>query len=374
MEFLELPNEILSRIISFLDAPSPFDDNLLQKPVLEWPKNEVQARSSDIKPRRTPLKSLASLNRLLRSLALPALFKHVIFDPVRLSDLLAFLGQNDLQQRVSSIVAVVSGHYNHVHPAWWARLLNEVPATRLSIIAAPHILAELTGVSAWSTDAWAFDIPYQILSFDQALEATRDKIHYEDLPNFLDARPWKSLTVNEGSSVLAYTTYEYFFRRTPSLLSALSPSGSTSGDVLFANLTTFQYVAIFPFYNHVDEVLKCIQKMTRLQKLSLKLCPDAGSTVLHDEIMAAGSHLDINDPWNECDTSWRLIAHNVAALTSVGVLRELHMSDVQIEGVRESLEFTLNRILKESWTYSGGGTGLWLRNHNQPPPRSHSTI
>jgi len=372
MEFLELPNEILSRIISFLDAPSPFDDNLLQKPVLNWPENGSQAQGSEIKGRRT-LKSLSASNKLMRSLTLPALFNHVILDPVRLSDFLAFLRQNDLQQRVSSIVAVVSGHYNHVHPAWWARLLNEVPATRLSIIAAPHILAELTGVSAWSTDAWAFDIPYQILSFDQSPEATRYKIDYEDLPNFLDARPWKTLTVNEGSSVLAYTTYEYFFRRTPSLLSALSPSGSTSGDSLFSKLTTFQYVAIFPFYNHVDEVLKCIQKMTRLERLSLKLCPDAGSTILHDEVIAAGSHLDINDPWNECDTSWRLIAHNVAALTSVGPLRELHMSDVQIEGVRDSLEFTLNRILKQNWTYSGEGTGLWLRNHDQMPPRNRST-
>ncbi|KEF58430.1 uncharacterized protein A1O9_06356 [Exophiala aquamarina CBS 119918] len=373
MEFLELPNEVLSRIISFLDTPSPFDDNLLQKPVLERPKDEFQMQFSETEPRRTALKSLSSLSRLLRSLTLPFLFKHVILDPVSLSDFITFLGQNDLQQRVSSIVAVVSGHYNHVHPAWWARLLNEVPTTRLSIIAAPHILAELTAVSAWSTDAWAFDIPYQILCFDQSPESTRDKIDYEDLPNFLDARPWTSLTVNEGSSVLAYTTYEYFFRRTPSLLSALSPSGSTSGDSLFASLTAFQYVAIFPFYNHVDEVLKCIQKMTRLQKLSLKLCPDAGSTILHDEIIAAGSHLDINDPWNECETSWRLIAHHVAALTSVGVLRELHMKDVQIEGVRESLEFTLNRILKGYWTYSGERTGLWLRNPDQLPPKGPLT-
>lgn len=374
MEFLELPNEILSRIITFVDTPSPFAASMFQKPVLEWPNNGSQAQLSEVNPRRSTLKSLSTLNRLLRSLTIPVLFKHAILDPVRLSDFLAFLGQNDLQQRVSSIVAVVSGHYNHVHPAWWARLLNEVPATRLSILAAPHILAELTGVSSWSTDAWAFDIPHQILSFDQSLEATRHRIDYEDLPNFLNARPWTNMIVNEGSSVLAYTTYEYFFRRTPSLLSALSPSSSTSGDSMFANLTSFQYVAIFPFYNHVDEVLKCIQKMSRLQKLSIKLCPDPGTTILHDEIVAAGGHLDINDPWNECDTSWRLIAHNVAALARGGVLQELQMSDVQIEGVRESLEFTLNKILNASWTYNGEGSGLWLRNHNPSPPQTASAM
>lgn len=157
------------------------------------------------------------------------------------------------------------------------------------------------------------------------------------------------------------------------MLSALAPSHSTMGDAMFANLTSFRYVAIFPFYNHVDEVLKCIQKMTHLRKLSIKLCPDADSSTLLDEVQAAGGHLDINDPWNECDTSWRLIAHNVAALTKAGVLQELRMSDVQIEGVRESLESTLDRILKDSWTYNGQGSGLWLRNPHLPMNPGEST-
>lgn len=373
MEFLELPNEIISRVISFLDTPSPFDANLSQKPALEWPKDELQAQVSETKPRRNTLKSMSTSNRLLRSLTLPVLFKHVMFDPVRLSDFLAYVRQNDLDQRISSIVAVVSGHYSHIHPAWWARLLNEVPASRLSIIAAPHILAELTGVSSWSTDAWAFDIPHQILRLEYSLEPTTVPINYDDLPTLLNARPWTRMTANEGSSVLAYTTYEYFFRRTPSMLSALAPSHSTMGDAMFANLTSFRYVAIFPFYNHVDEVLKCIQKMTHLRKLSIKLCPDADSSTLLDEVQAAGGHLDINDPWNECDTSWRLIAHNVAALTKAGVLQELRMSDVQIEGVRESLESTLDRILKDSWTYNGQGSGLWLRNPHLPMNPGEST-
>lgn len=358
MEFLELPNEILSRVISFLETPSPFDASLSQKPALDWPKDS----NSDSKRRITTLKNVSTSNQLLRSLTLPLLFRHVILDPVWLSDFLAFLRENDLSQRVSSVVAVVSGHYNHIHPAWWARLLNEVPATRLHIIAAPHILAELIGVSSWSTDAWAFDIPHQILSLEQSLESTTQQIYYDDLPSFMDARPWIGLNVNEGSSVFAYTTYEYFFRRTPSLLSALAPRSSTMGDAMFANLISFEYVAVFPFYNHVDEVLKCVQKMIRLQKLAIKLCPDANSSTLQEEAEAAGGHIDINDPWNECDTSWRLIAHNVAALTRVGVLQELRMIDVQIEGVREALESTLERILKDSWTYLGDGSGLWLRN------------
>lgn len=359
MELLDLPNEILAKILSFLDPPSPFDQSIRDKPIL----HDDDISSTTQLPRAVPveasLKNVSTTCTLLRSIALPDLFKHVKVNPLRLSDFVAFLNQNQLNQRVVSVVAVVLGHYNHIHPAWWARLLNEVAVTRFSIIAAPSIFAELAGNPTWSNDAWAFNMPFQILSLDQSAEAARSKIDYDNLPSLLTARPWTRALVNEGSSVLAYTTYEYFFRRTPSILSALHFHHSVAGDQMFANLQEFEFVAIFPFYNHVEEVLKCIRKMVNLRRLFIKICPSPESTVLHDEIEAAGGHFDINDPWNECDTSWRLIAHNVAALASLGNLRELHMDDVKVEGVRQALEDSINRVLREPWAYQGEGSGEW---------------
>ena len=253
------------------------------------------------------------------------------------------------------------GHYNHIHPAWWARLLNRVPVRTLTVVAAPEVFAELAGIHAWSNDAWAFDMPFQILRLEQTPEAARAKIDYDDLPNFLTARPWTGMAFNEGSSISAYTTYEFFLRRTPSLLTALLFNNSAAGDTLFANLLSFHFIAIFPFYNHVDEVLKCIRKMLKLERLFVKLCPEPGSTAFHDEIELAGGAMDVHDPWNECETSWMLIAHTVVFLTMGGALQELRMDDVKVKGVMESIENSLDERLREWWLLDEPGSGVWRR-------------
>ncbi|KIW62406.1 hypothetical protein PV04_10584 [Phialophora macrospora] len=367
MQLLELPNEILARIIMFHDTASPFDVGLLEKP-----KSGLGPRETDDgirltsvpagSNRQNTLKNVTLTCRLLRALALPVLFKHAVLDPLLLSDFLAFLKKHSLSHQVSSLVVHVSGHYNHIHPAWWARLLNEVPATRFSVVAPPEVFAELASVHSWSNDAWAFDMPLQVLRFDQSPEAARTKIDYDNLPNFLVGRPWERMVYNEGSSLSAYTTYEFFLRRTPSLLTALHFSSSAAGETLFANLLHFDFIAIFPFYNHVDEVLKCIRKMKRLQRLFVKLCPEPGSTAFNDEMEVAGGALDVHDPWNECETSWMLIAHTVLFLTVEGELQELQMDDVKIEGLRQNLETALNDRLHERWRYPEQGSGTWRRN------------
>ncbi|EXJ69569.1 uncharacterized protein A1O5_07605 [Cladophialophora psammophila CBS 110553] len=362
MKLIEYPNEILSRIISFLDTPSPFDDEILQKPKSALTPFESEAGIELTTIKASALKNLTLTCRFLRALTLPVLFKHAVLHPLLLSDFLSFLKSHDLSQHVVSVVAHVPGHYNHVHPAWWARLLNEVPATRLSIIAAPEVFAELARISLWSSDAWAFDMAFQILQLDQSPEAARMRIDYDDLPNFLVARPWQNMVVNEGSSLLAYTTYEFFLRRTPSLLTALHLNSSGPGDALFANLLSFDFVAIFPFYNHVDEVLKCVRKMRRLRRLFVKLCPEPESTWFRDEIEAAGGALDIHDPWNECETSWTLIAHSVVFLTTAhGQLCELQMDDVKVEAMRPTLEQGIGSLLKERWCYEDPASGIWRR-------------
>jgi hypothetical protein len=366
MHLLDLPNEILARIIGFLDTPSPSDLGLLEKPKSSLTPQEfdegIQLMSlSAASDRQNALKNLTLTCRLIRSLTLPVLFKHAVFSPLRLGDFLEFLKTHKLTQQVASLVAHLPGHYNHVHPAWWARLLNEVPATRLTVVAAPEVLTELAGIHSWTDDAWAFDMPFQVLRLDQSPGAARSRIDYDNLPNFLTARPWEAMVYNEGSSLSAYTTYEFFLRKTPSLLTALHFNHSAAGAAMFATLLSFDFVAIFPFYNHVDEVLKCIRQMSRLQRLMIKLCPEPGSTTFNDELEAAGGALDIHDPWSECETSWMLIAHTVLFLTMEGELRELYMDDVRVDGVRASLESSLNERLQERWRYPDDRPGVWLK-------------
>ncbi len=281
MQLLELPNEILARIISFHDTGSPFNISLLEKPKSGLTPQECDdgirlMSMPTTSNRQYPLKNLTLTCRLIRSLGLPVLSKHAVLHPLLLSDFLTFLKEHKLTHHVASLVAHLPGHYNHVHPAWWARLLNEVPATSLGIVAPPEVFAELAGIYSWSNDAWAFDMPLQTLRVDQSLDAARTRIDYDELPNFLVARPWENLVYNEGSSLSAYTTYEFFLRRTPSLLTALHFNSSAAGDSLFANLLEFDFIAIFPFYNHVDEVSEVHPKDEEAPKIDGEIMSTAG--------------------------------------------------------------------------------------------------
>ena len=354
----DLPSELIDHVFSFLDSAAPSDVKFNDHPTSTYTTAED-----------TPLKDLSRVSRRLRGIILPRLFANVRLDPYKLTPFLAFIHQHDLAKIVQTVVAQLQGPCNHLHPAWWARLLNEVSTQSFTIICAPHIFAELVNTSIVGAEAWAFNMPYQLLRFRQPRqtpESPQDHISLIDLPSLFSARKWTELSVNEGSSLKAYTTYEYFLRRTPSLLATLHSSRSTIADNLFANLESFNFTAIFPFYNHVDEILKSVRKMKNLKILRTKLCPEPDSTVLNDEIEAAGGHIDVNDPWNEFDTAYNLIAHSVLYLTLEGQLQELHIDDIKMEGIRENIESSITQRLQEWWCYRGDG--VWVRQTSPAEP------
>lgn len=347
-----LPNELIDHVFSFLESLAPSEVNFNEQPRADYTKAEA-----------TPLKDVSRVSRRLRRIALPRLFANVQLDPYRLTPFLVFIHQQELAKHVHTIVAQLQGPCNHLHPAWWARLLNEVPARTFIISCAPHVFAELVNTSVVGADAWAFNMSHQILKLKQAPESVNDQISLTDLPSLFAARKWTDLCVNEGSSLKAYTTYEYFLRRTPSLLGTIHARKSTVADSMFAELRTFTFTAIFPFYNHVDEILKSVRKMKRLRVLRTKLCPEPHSTVLRDEISAAGGHIDVHDPWNEFDTAYSLIAHTVLFLTVEGQLQELHVDDIKMAGIRETIEGSITQRLQEWWVYRGDG--IWVRQIQQ---------
>ena len=208
-------------------------------------------------------------------------------------------------------------------------------------------------------DSWAFNMPLQSITF--SLQPNAAHICALSSRSLLTALPWTSFIVNEGSSLKAYSQYEYFMKRTPSLLSALSTPGSTptfnpEASALFANLTSFSYTAIFPFYNHVDEVLKLIRQMHNLRYLSTKLCPEPGSSVIDEE--TRGGHIDLNDAWMEFDTSYSLVSHAVEAMGVEKKLVEFQALDIRMEGIRENLVGMIGQRLK-GWVYAGDG--LWRK-------------
>lgn len=175
-------------------------------------------------------------------------------------------------------------------------------------------------------------------------------------------RPWTHFSINESSSLKAYSQYEYFLRKTPSLLASLHHSNPhIPFSTLLHNLRHFSYTAIFPFYNHIETILHSVRAMCNLTHLTFKLCPEPESTVIDDELHAALGHIDVNDAWMELDTAYTLITHTVIYLTALGEgkLEEFRVDDVKMEGIRENLEDVISQRLQEWWIYAG--RGAWKR-------------
>lgn len=307
---LDLPSELLDFILDALDCQPLSKTSFIELPASAWISSEAH-----------DLKNVSFTSRRLRRVTLPRLFRHARLNPAHLTEFLDFVHRAGVTSKIETIVADLQEPYYDVHPAWWCRLLNEIPITHFTIGGSPEHFADIAKIPLNLNDSWAFNVPYQYLELQQHPHIALQQVSYDELPSLLGAKQWHTIKVNEGSSLAAYTTFEYFLKKPPSLFSNIQtclnviPSNATlqitqkmfgssalsvvSIQGMLASLSEFHFVAIFPFYNHVDDILKCIRRMRRLKKLFIKLCPQPERSVLDDEIKAAQGHFDINDPWNE---------------------------------------------------------------------------
>jgi hypothetical protein len=374
----DLPNELLGHILDYLDTECPSEVNWNQRPDIYL----TQSKTFD-------LKNISSTSKHLRHLVLPRLFAHARLDPNQSTPFLLFIRDKGLTLHITSLVVHLSGPCTHLHPTWWYLLLNTIPLTTFTILCPPYVFAELTHASLVDTDSWVFNMPYHTLRLRQDRPTTTSS----PFSHLFTTLPWTHLSVNESSSLKAYSQYEYFLRRTPSLLASLSHALHYNHNhysdfnltlspfsTLLTNLTHFTYTAIFPFYNHIETILHSVRKMPNLTHLAFKLCPEPESTVIDDELALALGHIDVNDAWMEFDTAYTLIAHTVIYLTPMeesggkevrqgqdsagielgqGRLEEFKVDDVKMEGIKDNLEKVITQRLREWWVYVGGG--VWRR-------------
>jgi hypothetical protein len=355
LRLADLPNELLDHIVDYLDTECPSEVNWHQRPGTTL----TQSQTVD-------LKTISRTSKHLRHLVLPHLFAHARLNPNHCTPFLDFIRSHNLTPHITSLVAHLPGSCTHLHPAWWSRILTTVPIMTFTILCPPYVFAELTKTSLVSPDSWVFNMPYHALRFRQ----DHPTLSSNTASHLFTTRPWTHFSVNESSSLKAYSQYEYFLRKTPSLLASLHHSppplpGSFPSpfSILLINLTHFTYTAIFPFYNHVETILHSVRAMSNLISLTFKLCPEPDSTVIDDELKLALGHIDLNDAWMEFDTAYNIIMHTVIYLTpeggGKGKLEEFKIDDVKMEGIRENLEDMISQRLQEWWCHAG--EGVWRR-------------
>ncbi|CAJ2502175.1 Uu.00g095690.m01.CDS01 [Anthostomella pinea] len=209
-----VPPEVLLHIFDFLDGPAPSETKLHDQP--EHDMLRVRPASA------CPLQMASLVSKAWRVLALPSLFRNVLWRPNVSSlsaftlnpiPLLRFLVDNRLDRAVVTFTLLVdfldpvADHHQttpQIRPAdleWlWDQLFSVVDPLRFTIIARPTTLAALLSRMLFLEDAWSFDIPYHILSLARTARGTIGKSPPDQLAKSLHSRLQISDAENDAST------------------------------------------------------------------------------------------------------------------------------------------------------------------------------
>ncbi|KAM0664701.1 hypothetical protein ACQRIT_000294 [Beauveria bassiana] len=226
-------------------------------------------------------------------------------------------GEGDADSVVSSemaslVLADVDGHTTWSNTWFWDLLFSVVDPLRLSILAAPVVLATMLSCKVYTRCQPLIMTRYHLLSVsradrsslpvaleggyddddddDDADDADNDKDSAEPTPTTTDLhipmganlpcelfarRRWTALLANEGSSVSIYKTNAYGHTPPSPFLSLLDSHDPATRRFLRRHLHRFAYVAIMPMATHFFSILAALARLAphRLAELFLQIMP-----------------------------------------------------------------------------------------------------
>lgn len=308
--FSDLPSELVQRVVFFLDGKaSPSSESLHQEPAVNIVKSDEQN-----------LKNISLTCHFLRALVLPSLFKFTTVAcglrnyPQRneIKALAHFLSDQS-QIKVFSVALC----FAVVDPSFDMQLLpddfiqqrcseavDEIQPKSLTVVCPSTLLALLAPYSQDTAiepdDGWAFDMPLHVLHLSTP-QADRH-LRKGNLWN----ETWSAITLNEGSSLKVYSTYEYYLKQTPSIFQLNRFCNGVLRAIWAFTVRKFEYVAIFPMSNHVSRVFNRLVSLHSLQILMTRLLPHENSLILSNPDKVGKCSLP--DLWMETESSYASIA------------------------------------------------------------------
>jgi hypothetical protein len=347
-----LPNELLDQITSYLDIDPPSCAGIYQEP----DQNITFSKNKSLKYLSQSCTRFATFVR-------PLLFVHTrMVLPGEPSQFCSFVQKWDQARYIKSITILVTDEHlpRGVLCGWINQLFGCIDPLRFTILAPPKFIGEALEDTIDERHGWAFGIEHQIIQLEQNSYGNVAAHQPNKSENILRTRPWTSFFFNEGSSLKAYNHYEYFLSQVPSVLGQWGKeftlmNHSLNHKQFFLGLESLTYVAVFPFYNHVEAVCIAMQLLPRLRVVTVQLAPDEDNHAT--ELEQRGS-MDPNDPWMELESSYSVIGFKIQTQSSV---EEFRTRDLHIEAVRPQLTRSLGEQLHR-WTHDGQGG--WRRPSN----------
>jgi hypothetical protein len=186
----------------------------------------------------------------------------------------------------------------------WKVILANMDPQRLIIAAPPATLALLASLPEDNGDSWAFEMKVHYLELRQSpspqsvhTDSCRRRERLESSSVVRD-RPWTHVGYNEGSSVPAYSTYEYSWKQSPRIIPRILQQMQNT-NAKCCSLRTFSYTAVFPLASNHRALVGIMRNLSSLRAVHYQLTPGNENDVLDNkDRLRRAQHSDL---WMECD-------------------------------------------------------------------------
>ena len=358
---LDLPLEILQQIVSVLAEAKPPSVKLLHE----------EPSGSLLRSGYHPLKDLSQACRSTHEVCFPSLFSAAKVNLDSTGGFLRHSESHSLSCHVYSLVLYIDPNFqtkkSYKNLNYWlamVRVIDSVQPSVITIVLPPSLFADIVPYQLHLEDEWAFDIPYQVLQLmmprdlTSSSETSRNTM---DLRNIFQLRPWTHCTFNQGSSIKGYSTYEYFFKRAPSVFYPCDTKefiqGMRKGSL--ENITSVDYISVFPI-EHLAHFCLCIDAMKNLKCLRVQLAPTSNNHVLDNP--AALGKCQTGDLWQEFEGCYNTLAQHLEK--RLRWIQEFVSLDYANSSLHEPIDRSAGQHLLD-WEFDPQG-GRWTRSEEGP--------
>ncbi|KAJ4310143.1 hypothetical protein N0V94_008591 [Neodidymelliopsis sp. IMI 364377] len=286
------------------------------------------------------------------------------------------VSQYKLKQYIESIVVHTDIEYGlrHVSTAdaplaravseIWAQIFSCLDPSRVVVAAPPATLAGLLDTQMLSSDTWAFDMKTHYIELTQSFTAPLSHKSPSCRPwdtALIHRRPWSHVGYNEGSSITAYSTYEYHLKQSPKILYLTLMRLAKEAEVC-CNITSFSFTGVFPFATNVTSIIRALHRIPTLRDVTFQLASGPENNLLSqpDRMGRAQS----GDFWLEWTESYKVIASYLGVFDFEDGA-EFQSKDCNSARLTADVE-EIVELLKHrgaGWRNKEGEVGVWVRDH-----------
>ncbi|KAF2658876.1 hypothetical protein K491DRAFT_234818 [Lophiostoma macrostomum CBS 122681] len=287
-------------------------------------------------------------------------------------DFTHFVNKYDLKHHIKSLAVSTPREYElrHVSQAdspliravaeIWSNVFAHFEPSRVIVAAPPTTLAGLLDTPMMGSDAWAFEMKMHYVELVQPGNANHSDSCRPWDTALIHRRPWSHVGYNEGSSITAYSTYEYHLKQSPKMLYLLILRLSKEVQPC-CNIQSFSFVGVFPFSTNITPITKALFKIRSLRRIQFQLAPGPENNLLSTPKKLGRAQP--GDLWLEWNDSYKVIAEFIDAFDFEDGA-EFISTDCN-EAARESeVEHYMQLLQGRGIGWKQTGTGAWLRDHS----------